>query len=591
DTVNTGLGRFVWDVQYAGGQVVFCTGRRERLRLHTEKVLATGGVPDCVLLCMPNDRTRPIAELKAENLRALGDIDVVAVFDDLLENRIAFTKEFPEALAVAVEIPGWSTERTPGQAVLDGAAVIATFETDPRSRRNAGGFGLSHNHSLAQLNIGRLRSNRLSGRWAAYLTATESRLMVDTIVSDADSAAERTGRAARMRFALDGSGQHECPERTVDALHHVFTRKQFFRGSRADYPCANMRRDVLAFVLRRQPIEVMLRGFPTKYGLNGLKASGPLPDIAELGALARLWELHRAASVVYPPGLRFHVLTDAQHFRRRPVALTGAYRRKLDEYVDLIGIGDHITIEEINDVARRKLGLEVPAARADRIACHCRMLKDALRRFDITDNPLRALARIDAVACGIDGPEGPSLRLFRELLMSMVYSVPIQFPEGTDRLDWSRKVYADVYNLTDHTVCQRVRCGRAEVLRLAWHFTIRYLATMQADQEFGYNELFANRVRLSQRVALPGACGFTFLGGSSGLPPWHGTGVVDASGRLAVDFTVSLLDQGFVPVYSPLLGRRQPWLMAPARCTHWNSDGGGMRLDDAFARTTRLRRR
>jgi hypothetical protein len=473
--------------------------------------------------------------------------------------------------------------------VLDGAEVIATFETDPQSQRDTAGPNLSHTHSLAQLNIGRLRPNRLSDRWAAHLTAAESHSIVDVIVADADSAAERTGRAAQTRFGLDGSAEHKGLERTIRALHHVFTRKQFFRGSRADYPCEHMRRDVLPFVLRQQPIDVMLRGFPVKQCLNGLKASGPLPDIAELGALARLRELHRTARVVYPPGLHFHVLTDGQHFRRRPVALTRAYRRKLHEYVDLVGIGDHITIEEIDEVARGKLGPELPSARADRIARYRRVLDDALRRFDVADNPLRTLARVDAFASEVDGSEGRLLRLFREMLMSMVYSVPIQVPEGTHRLDWARKVYADVYNLTDRSVCQRVRCGRADVLRQAWHFVIRYLATMQADEEFGYGELFVNRVRLTQTAAMPGTCGFTFLGGS-GLLPWHGTGVVDASGRLAVDFTVSLLDHGFVPVYSPLLGPRQPWLMAPARCTHWNGDGEGMRLDDAFARTTRLRR-
>jgi hypothetical protein len=306
--------------------------------------------------------------------------------------------------------------------------------------------------------------------------------------------------------------------------------------------------------------------------------------------LARLRELHRAARTVYPPGLHFHILADGQHFRRRPIALTSAYRRKLDEYVDLIGIGDHITIEDVDEVARQKLGPQLPTARADRIARYRRLLHDGLRGFNIADNPLRTLDRIDDFASGIEGPEGRSLRRLRKILMSIVYSVPIQFPEGTDRLDWARQVYADVYNLTDHTVCQRVRHERAEVLHHAWHFAIRYLATMQVDEEFGYDRLFANRVRLSQRVALPGACGFTFLGGSA-LLPWHGTGVVDGSGQLAVAFAVSLRDQAFVPVYSPLLGPRQPWLMAPAQSTCWNSDGGGMRLNDEFARTTRLRRR
>jgi hypothetical protein len=492
-----------------------------------------------------------------------------------------------------VEIPGWATEHAPGQPAFDGAVVIETFETDPQARSGTADLSLSHAHSLAQLDIGRLRPNRLSDRWAAYLTVAESHSIVDAIVSDADRAGERTGQAARTRFGLNDSIEHaglERAERAVRALHHVFTRKQFLKGSRANYSYEDMYRDVLSFVRRQQPINVVLRGFPIKQSLNRLKASGPLPDITELAALARLRELHGAARVAYPPGLHFHILTDGQHFRRRPLALTCAYRRKLDEYVDLIGMDDHITIEEFNDAARRKLGPELPKARADRIARYRRLLYDALRSFDITDNPLRTLAQIDAVAAGIDGFEGALLRRLRGILMSMVYSVPIQFPEGANRLDWSRQVYADVYNLTDHTVCQRVRHSRTEVLCRSWHFTIRYLATIQTDQEFGYEELFANRVRLTQTVSMPGTCGFTSLGGSATLP-WHGTGVVDASGQLAVAFAVSLLDQGFVPVYSPLLGPRQPWLMAPARYTHRNSDGEGMRLDDAFARTTRLRRR
>jgi hypothetical protein len=141
-----------------------------------------------------------------------------------------------------------------------------------------------------------------------------------------------------------------------------------------------------------------------------------------------------------------------------------------------------------------------------------------------------------------------------------------------DRLEWSRQLYADLYNLTDRTVCQRVRCGRADVLRRDWHFTIRYLATMRTNEEMGYEKLFANRVRLTNRAAQPGGCGFAYAGGS-GLLPWHGTGVVDTNGQLAVAFAVSLLDQDFVRVYSPLLGPRQPWLMAPARYRYPNSDG------------------
>jgi hypothetical protein len=598
DTVNAGLARFVWDVQDAGGRVVFCTGRRERVRKYTQEVLAAAGVPDCVLLCMPDHRTRPISELKVEKLRELGELDVVAVFDDMQANRIAITKEFSGALAVAVEIPGLATERHPDQPVPDRAPVIATFETSPRpvpTRRVPAGPRLSHAHSLEELQVGALRTNRLVHRWAVHLTEAESADLVDAVMSDVDRSGERTGRGARAKFGIDHDlDEGERRDRTIRALHHVFSRKQFLKGSRSHYQPADMDRDAAPFVQRGQPIDVVLLGFPIKQSLNRLKAFGPLPDLAEFGGIARLRELQQAARVVYPPGLQFRILTDGRHFRPRPAAITGAYSRKLREYADLVGIGDRTTIEEIDEVARRRLGPELPDRRSTLVARYRQVLCDALRDFDITNNPLRTLESIDTLASEVDGPEAlvQDLGLFREMLMSVVYSVPVPNPAGTDRITWSSLVYADVYNLADHTVSHEVCQARAAVLRRAWHTVVRYLATLRVDEELEYEKLFPDRVRLTVSAARPGRCGFTYLGGS-GLLPWQGTGALDPRGQVAVDFAVSMLDQGFIPVYSTLLGPRQPWLMVPPQHTRLRGRGSvpGIRLDEGFVQRARLRRR
>src|SRR5699024_1816187 len=98
------------------------------------------------------------------------------------------------------------------------------------------------------------------------------------------------------------------------------------------------------------------------------KALGPLPDLAELGALARLRELSQAISAVYPPGATFNILTDGRHFRTRPYAITESYRRKLQEYIELVGMSERTNVEEIDTVAAHRLGPAVPAARSARIA-------------------------------------------------------------------------------------------------------------------------------------------------------------------------------------------------------------------------------
>ncbi|MCI2422284.1 L-tyrosine/L-tryptophan isonitrile synthase family protein [Saccharopolyspora sp. K220] len=599
DSVNAGLARFVWDVQDAGGRVVFCTGRRERFREHTEEVLAAAGVPDATLLCLPEDGSRPRAELKVEKLRELGELDVVAIFDDELANRIAVTKEFSAALAVAVEIPGLAAERRPGQPVADSAAMIATFETTPRPGTSVGPR-LSNTHSLEELQIGALRKNRLAQHWAVHLTEQESHSIVDAMLVDVDRAAARTGRGAVAKFGLD---ERSGTDQVLAALHHVLTRKQFIKGSRANYQPSDLRRDAEPFVRRGEPIDVVLLGFPVKQCLNRLKAGGPLPDLAELGSMARLRELHRAVSAVYPPGLHFNILTDGRHFRSRPSAITEAYRKKLREYVELVGIGDRTTVEEIDAVAEQRLGPGLQARRAVRIARYRQLLSDSLRHFDITDNPLRTLERVHQRTASIAEFQPHIIGLFREILMSLVYSVPVVVPPGTDRLEWSTAVYADIYNLTDQGVSAEVRQARCAVLRRAWHTVLRYLATMQVDEEFGYERMFPNRIRLTLSAVREGCLGFTYLGGS-GLLPWQGTGVLDGRGNVAVDFAISLLDQGFVPVYSPLLGPRQPWLMVPAQRTHLigspatavptqrgTSPPPGIRLDPDFATRARLRRK
>ncbi|WP_246868956.1 L-tyrosine/L-tryptophan isonitrile synthase family protein [Saccharopolyspora sp. ASAGF58] len=599
DSANAGLARFVWDVQDAGGRVVFCTGRRERFREHTEEALAAGGVLHATLLCLPEDGGCPRSELKVEKLRELGDVDVVAVFDDELANRIAVTKEFGGAIPVAVEIPGLAAERLPDQPVADTTAVIATFETTPRLGARSGPR-LSNTHSLEELQIGALRKNRLAQQWAVHLTERESRSIVDSMLADVDRAAARTGRSAVAKFGID---ERSAPEQVLAALHHVFTRKQFIKGSRSNYQPADLRRDAEPFVRRGEPIEVVLLGFPVKQCLNRLKAGGPLPDFAELGAMARLRELQRAVSAVHAPGLHFNILTDGRHFRSRPHAITDAYQRKLREYIDLVGIGDRTTVEEIDEVAERRLGPGLPAVRATRIAGYRRLLADSLRHFDITDNPLRTLEEVHSRTAAMDEFAPHVIGLFREILMSLVYSVPVAVPPGTDRLEWSTAVYADIYNVTDQSVSGEVRQARCAVLRRAWHAVLRYMATMQADEEFGYEQMFPNRVRLTLSAVRKGCLGFTYLGGS-GLLPWQGTGVLDTRGYVAVDFAISLLDQGFVPVYSPLLGSRQPWLMVPAQHTHLAEAPGvavpaqrgaatppGIRLDQDLATRARLRRK
>ncbi len=590
DAVAPGVARFVWDVLDAGGRVLFCTP--DRAREHTETVLAEAGVPHASVLGVA-DNDRPAPERKVDLLRRQGTLDVVAVFDDLAANRVALAEAYPAARCVAVEIDGFASERSQGQPTADGADVITSFETSPRrlGRRNTTGPALSHTHSLEELQIGQLRSGKIARQFSVHLDHDETMSFVETVLADTDRAAERTaGNAHRIHRSGPNATADDDTESILRAVHHVFTRKQFLKGSRSHYRPDDLRRDAHLPVSTSEPINVVVLGFPVKQCLNRLKALGPLPDLAELGAFVRLRELDRAVSALHPPGIHLHILTDGRHFRPRPAALTDAYTDQLRRYLRLAGIDHCTTLRAIDDVARDSLGADAVARRPARIAHLAARLHDALDDLDITNRPLRTLEAV-ATRTPPPGPDsdalGRSLAMFRDMLMSVVYSVPLPGPRDTDPISWSTRVFSDLYDLTSRRVSAEVRSARATVLRRAWHTVIRYLATLRVDEELGYEQMFEHRVRLTVSAALPGRCGFTYLGGS-GLLPWQGTGVVDLRGHVGVDFAVSLLDQGFVPVYSDLLGPRQPWAMVPADHTH-PKPGGGLALDSTL--TPRLRRK
>jgi Pyoverdine/dityrosine biosynthesis protein len=591
DSLASGLVRFVRDVEDAGGEVVFNTGRRDRVREHTKAVLARGGLAHVRLLTLPDDRVRPIAELKVENLRRLGDLDVVAVFDDLTENRQSLSAAFPGAMVVAVEAPGFASDRAPGCPPPDGAPLVATFERLPRHDAESPAPVLSHTHSIAELQVGELTASLPARGHAVNLSVAQTLSIVDRLVADADAAAVRTAAAApgHLREAL--AGVTDPIERTVLLLHHVFMRKQFHRGSRGTYPPEMAARDLTPFLRRGAPIQVVLPGFPVKQSQSGLKASGVLPDLAELGVLVRLRELQQTVKCLYEPGLRITVLTDGHHFRPRPTMIVESYLRKLNQYLCLVGGQDFLEFTDIDEVARGRVGPSLDSQRVVLIDYYENVFRKAFEELDITADPMATLgtvARLDPMRTW--NGTGPGGLAFRDMFRSILHSVSIEPPAGKDRMAWSKAVYTDLYQLADPTTPADVVDARRQVLRTAWQDTIRYLSAVRADRELGYDHLFQHRVRLTVSMPSTGRVGFAALGGSA-LLPWHGTAAVDEKGTLSTDFALWLYDQGFVPVYSPMLGYRQPWLMAPVTSTTVVDTARGAQLDPGLLEGIHLRRK
>ncbi|MEV4758389.1 L-tyrosine/L-tryptophan isonitrile synthase family protein [Micromonospora sp. NPDC049559] len=469
-------------------------------------------------------------------------------------------------------------ETTPGGGSV---FVLDTVERAPDTWRQARPYAppaLSYAPSLSSVRVGELRRNPLARRYAVHWSAAQTDALVSRLVSTAKSSAARTAEnAVASRSRTDR--RLGAVERQARLVYHVLRRRQFRLGTGADYPVEQALGDLMPVVARGEPVRLVLMCFATKFSHSRLKAPGPLPDLADLAMTVRLAELVGALGQVYPPGARVTLVLDGEHFRRHPLLpLEQGFRTRI-RYAEAVG-ADFLEIREYGDLIAQRIE---PARRREHAEFAERVRREHRRAFaglDVTVDPLTALSRAAAV-----DPRGNFVPLFR----SLVHSVPVPEPVGMPMLAWAQSLYAELYEV--HAgVPAELRQARRALLRTTWDDTLEYLAAWYADREAGYRqEIVPNAVLASVR---PGRnrLGLNLLGGAP-IPSWHATGAIDARGTISADFHLSLHDQGFVPLYSPLLGTAQPFAMVPVTAVRLAPSAAELELAPDFVASIGLRRR
>lgn len=513
------------------------------------------------------------------------DLDVLAEFDILGAES-----------SVAVGAAGAVVVREPSGPPPIRLQVIADFQRLPRPApptHAPDGPALSHTHSIAELPLAELRPRLAARDHRARLSLDESLAIIRSLRTQAADSAARTVAATRKQLVEPAVGADDPHIRTALFVHHVLTRKQFHRGSRSTYPPAAALHDTLGFIRRGEPIQIVLPGFPVKQADSRLKAFGHRPDLAELAVLIRLGELSQAIEAFHPPGLRIAALSDGLHFRSRPAHLVHEYAAVLRDYLDLAGGGAVIDLLDVDESAARRLGADLPQRRGALRHRYREAYREALAAGDLLVDPLwtlAAAARTDptpVLVAAVGGSGGPG---FVDMFRSILHSVDLPAPAGHDQQAWSKQVYADPYGLHDTSAPAEIRDGRRRLLGTVWRDTIDYMSGLLADRELGYDRVYPERIRMTLSTPAAGRCGFAPLGGAAVLP-WHGTAALNRRGEVSVDFAISLCDQGFVPVYSPLLGDSQPWFMVPATSTEVRDLADGGAVSAELLASVRLRRR
>ncbi|MER7010504.1 L-tyrosine/L-tryptophan isonitrile synthase family protein [Saccharopolyspora sp. NPDC000359] len=542
DELAPGIKQYVQDLELAGARVVWLTGRRNRVRAATEDFLACRGLGHLDLRTCDDDPARGVAEQKVAALREFHGHELVAAFDDSAANRAALRSAFPAALVIPVRAPLFTS---------DAAEGIATFESLPHpaplGRGHAREAQLSHATSVSALRVGELSTRPTIWDRGAELTAADQALIVDALVATAVTCGHELGEEA-------------AGADPVRAVWRVITAKAF-GASRTAYPLAVAERDLRAPVEAGEPIRFVLVGPSLKQDGSRLKALGGLPDLAELAMLVRLRQLDEAVRQVHPPGIRVRALTDASHFRFRDPHRCAAYHEEFARQVAAVGAADLVVVEDFDDAADAHPACGDRTQRPELLRAHRERYEAAFAGLDIRRNPRAVLAE-----AATRDPSAPGQPRFAELFRSVLHAVDVPC-RGGDPLAWSQRVYADPFDLTGRDVPPEVRRARADLLVSAWRETTTYLANKHVDADLGYAALWRDGVRMSLSIRpTPGRLRFVPLGGS-GVMPWHGTAALNPQQEVAVDYAISLVDQGFLPLCAAGAptrgGLRQPWLMAP----------------------------
>ncbi|HEV7451777.1 MAG TPA: L-tyrosine/L-tryptophan isonitrile synthase family protein [Pseudonocardiaceae bacterium] len=468
-----------------------------------------------------------------------------------------------------------------------------THEVRPAHEGNGGAMAadtatatISHARSLRALPLELLHTSAWADRWPVRLDRSEVQALLGTLQANSrDAAARLADNAMAHLVRVTGGWSPHDPRNVAAGLHRILTRSRFLKGSRSCFPLDTAMTQIVPFIEARRPVTILASGFPFKQHDNGLKAAGPRPDLAELGALLRLKELHGAFTALYPPGLQVVVLNDGGYSRPRGSAEIRHYKRQLQRYAQLVGLGNSVLFHDQSCFVARLLGPQGWSTR-EKYRRTFRELISLLATSPRTlDNAKRADQRLALALPATLLVDVPS---FRAILSSLVYSVPVPAPAGADPRQWACEVLAWPDGYTEPGLSPDLLSARRDVVASAWQDSVNYLAASLADAAAGVPRHFPPHIRLATVASRPGCSGFSYLGGST-LLPWHGTGCLDGRGLLCAEFLVSLDHRGFVPVYSELLGDKQPLLMVPFTRVEYAQ--GRRRVDPNLLAAARLRSR
>ncbi|POZ63115.1 hypothetical protein C2I19_04715 [Chromobacterium alticapitis] len=203
---------------------------------------------------------------------------------------------------------------------------------------------------------------------------------------------------ARRNAGLYGVAKPDVAEFIAEA----FFDNWWFKAKEDNMSRVTLRDRVRELIAQGKPIRLHLPILSRK-PFSPVKNRGPLPDLAELHTLARCAEAAQVIHALSPTGCQFVILADGFKYNRAcrtPDAFVAAYQDGLRYWIEQLGIGDIVKLENYEQWVTAGIPAALAEERTRRYQTHCLALEERYgEHFDADelDEGMAALERLDDV--------------------------------------------------------------------------------------------------------------------------------------------------------------------------------------------------
>lgn len=292
------------------------------------------------------------------------------------------------------------------------------------------------------------------------------------------------------------------------------------------------------FVENNKPLEMNISLFPCKIP-NKFKTFGPLPDLADVLSLLRLYEICMAVKNVYKNGIKFCIFMDGYRFKdicRFSDENIKIYQKYLKKIMKWIKLDEDIELLDYIDFLDKKLPNKL---KEDKKKVKEEYKQKFIEKVGVIDDIEKINEKLKNVRS-----LGSQYIKFADLFESLLYSIDFN---GLLNNSMADEVLSDPIdtNIKDNNILLK----RKLILQKTWCLTLDYISEIASGRIIKPIEyIFPNAIRCDMHNIIDR---YTFysVNRSTTLTSFHGTGYINSKMQASVKYRIQIENMDYYNVF------------------------------------------